>query len=130
MKKRKDIRLNVIEELSRRYPEALTAIPHKIKPIIDDFEVEIFKDIGSMPRQLKRDVYSAISWYRMRSSYLVALISERGKVNIKGEVADQVTLVEKIEAREELKRRGLWTSRLNKLLKARTGRIEVTRGEI
>lgn len=130
MKKRKDIRLNVIEELSRRYPEALTVIPHKIKPIIDDFEVEIFKDIGSMPRQLKRDVYSAISWYRMRSSYLVALISERGKVNIKGEVADQVTLVEKIEAREELKRRGLWTSRLNKLLKARTGRIEVTRGEI
>lgn len=125
---KQDIRISVIEELSKKYPNALTTVPHNVKPVIDDLELEIFKDIGTMPRQLKRGIYAALSWYRTWPAYLTSLISERGKCNLKGEVVITISVAEKKQAHDELSRRGLLTRRISKLLKAKTGRIDTTHG--
>ncbi|EAQ6132316.1 hypothetical protein AXA88_27290 [Salmonella enterica] len=125
---KKDIRLSVIEELAKKYPCALATVPHQVKPIIDDLESEIFIDIGTVPKPLKRGIYSALAWYRTWPVYLTSLISERGKCNLKGEVIVNISATEKIEARNALERRGILTKRVRKLLKAKTGRIDTTNG--
>lgn len=126
---KKDGRLCVLEELSRKYPGALTTVSHLVKPITDDLELDIFRDLGAcLPREFKKGIYSALAWYRTWPVYLTSIISERGKCNLKGEVVVQISVKEKFEAARLLAERGLLTKRIKTLLKARTGRIETTYG--
>lgn len=124
----KDVRLLVIEQLSRKYPDALSTTPYRVKPIADNLESEIFMAIGAVPRQLKRGVYSALAWYRTWPAYLTSVITERGKHNLRGEMIASISATEKIEAANALAARGLLTPRIKKLLKAKTGRMDTTNG--
>lgn len=125
---KKDVRLIVIEQLSHQYPDALSTVPYQVKSIVDDLETEIFKAIGTMPRHFKSGVYSALAWYRTTPAYITSVITSRGKCNLRGEIVASISVTEKIEAADALASRGLLTSRIKKLLKAKTGRMDTTNG--
>lgn len=120
----KSYRSQVIEQLSKSYPKAFKVIPHEVIPLTDDIEIEIFNDIGRVPKDIKRHIYAAIAWYRSWPNYLYAVLTESGKVNLKGNIMANVSLSDKQKAREILIQRGLWTARLAKLYKSRVGSMD------
>ncbi|ECW0140748.1 hypothetical protein F3E67_20830 [Salmonella enterica subsp. salamae] len=122
----KSYRSQVIEQLSKRYPGAFKVTPHEVVPVIDGIELEIFNDIGRVPNDAKRHIYAAIAWYRTWPNYLYSVLTESGKVNLKGNVMASVTFSDKQKAREALIQRGLWTPRLAKLYKSKTGLMNAT----
>ncbi|EAW9078573.1 hypothetical protein AABH71_002110 [Salmonella enterica] len=121
-----DKRRYVIEVLSKKYPMTFSIIPHEVRPIADDIEVQIFKDLGTVPRPFRKGIYSAVFWYRSWPTYLISLITAYGKLDLNGHIIYRITLSEKKQARSALIQRGLWTPRLAKLYRSKIGALDAT----
>lgn len=120
----------VIEALAIKYPLAITAVPHEVKPLTDKFVGEIFFDLGKVPKEFKRAIIASILWYKTWPDYLRAVAFGEYKVNIHGHKILLPSIMERENAREELKKINKWNKRCETLFKVNMGRKEAANRQV
>lgn len=116
----------IITVFVEQYPSAFSLIPYKVAPLTDDIAVEIFNNLGLVPREYKSKIYAALTWYKTRPSYLQAVAFGGYKHNLSGHKIEKVSFEDMCEARKLLIAKDKWTPRMAKLFKAKTGRLETS----